>query len=103
MYCRQIALRLAMALMELGALPATYRRITMTVVTGGPPASALFRLRATFRLRSAVRPGIRRDTPDIAFAEHRRSGGWRVCAALPAQLTLPFVRGRLARLIITGI
>ena len=46
---RQIASRLAMALTELGARPATYRRMTTTVVTDSPCAPSSMRLRATTR------------------------------------------------------
>src|SRR5487761_538589 len=75
----------------------------MTVVMGEPAAGVLFRLRATLRLLSAVHAGIRGNAWDTAFAGHGRSGSRRGYAAFSAQLVLPFVRGRLVRLIVTGV
>src|SRR6185295_6373595 len=75
--CRQMASRFAMALTELGALPAMYRRRTTTVVTGAAAAlvflRAFARLRATSRLLAAVAlRGIR--GPAGAAALRSRSG-----------------------------
>src|SRR4029077_15193590 len=84
-----------MALTELGALPATYRHITTTVVTGTPAASAFARLRATSRFLPPVRAA--------ALPGHRRRLSRRARAAYFAQLVLPLVRGHMTHLILRGV
>src|SRR5213082_982337 len=92
-----------MALTELGAVPATYRHITTTVVTGAPAALALVRLRATGRFLVTVPAGLCRNAGAAALPRH----GWRrsrpVCATHSAQLALPFSRGHLTCLIVTSV
>src|SRR5256886_14758327 len=96
-----MASRLAMALTELGALPAMYRRITTTVVTGASAVPAFVGLRATSRFLVAVLDGFCGNPAGAAFPGCRRIR--HVRAAHSAQLVLPFARGHVTRLSVTGV
>src|SRR4029077_16838613 len=92
-----------MALTELGALPATYRHITTTVVTGASSAPVFVRLRATIRFLVAVLDGICGNAAATALPGTGCRRTRRIRAAHSAQLALPFARGRMTRLSVTGV
>src|SRR6202521_1147527 len=92
-----------MALTELGALPATYRHITTTVVTGASAAPVFVRLRATIRFLVVVLDGICGNAAGAALPGTGCRRTRRVRAAHSAQLVLPFARGRMTRLSVTGV
>src|SRR5947208_44639 len=94
-----MASRLAMALTELGALPAMYRRITTTVVTGASAVPAFVGLRATSRFLVAVLDGFCGNPAGAALPGCRSIRHLR--PAHSAQLVLPFARGHVPRHLMT--
>src|SRR5438876_901293 len=90
----QIASRLAIALTELGAASAMYRRITTTVMTAG-------RERVFFAFLRRIACPLLVPLWGISGAAGGTTG--RVRATDSAQLLLPVARGDNARLILAGV
>src|SRR6476469_5468843 len=80
-----------MALTELGAAPATYRRMTTTVVPAARAARLRFGLSATSRAFLAIAiPSFRRGMLFRAQLVHRRGGVDGRRAAHPAHFAASF-------------